>query len=99
MAVYELVGIGILGGLVAELASWFTIRRELHKGLPDWSKSRFYWTITALMALTGGLLVWLYTVSGTMMTAILAFNVGVSAPLVLEKMGRQTRPFEPGASD
>ncbi len=96
---YDLIGIGIAGGIAAELAAWFRIRRELHKGLPDWSKSKLYWLITALMALSGGLLVFIYLTSGTVLNAFLAFNLGASAPLVLERLVEQTPPLEPGASE
>ena len=96
---YDLIAIGIAGGIVTEVAGWFKIRRELYKGLPDWSKSKLYWFITVLMSLTGGLLVFAYWKSGTTLSAILAFNLGASAPLILEKLVDQAPTLEPGASE
>ena len=96
---YVLVAIGVAGGIAGELAGWFKIRRELHKGLPNWSKSWLYWLITLLMALAGGLLVFIYLKSGTALNAFLAFNLGASAPLILVKLIEQTPTVEPGASE
>ena len=96
---YDLIAIGVAGGFVVELARWFEIRRELHKGLPDWSKSWPYWLVTLLMVLAGGLLVFIYLKSGTALNAFLAFNLGASAPLILEKLIEQTPTVEPGASE
>ena len=96
---HDLIAIGVAGGIAAELAGWFKIRRELHKGLPDWSKSKMYWVVTGLMALMGGFLVFLYLSSGTALTAFLAFNLGASAPLILGRLVEQTPPMTPGSSE
>jgi hypothetical protein len=96
---YDLFAIGVAGGIAAEVAGWFKIRRELHRGLPDWSKSKLYWFITVVMALMGGLIVFIYWKSGTFLNAFLAFNVGASAPLILERLVDQAPSLEPGASE
>ena len=36
------------------------MRKELHKGLPDWAKSWLYWAVTIIMAVAGGMLVYLH---------------------------------------
>ncbi len=51
--------------------------------LPIHLKSWFFWINTVLMALTGGFLAYLYNISGTSLTAVLAVNVGASAPFIL----------------
>jgi hypothetical protein len=90
---------GVFGGALAELLQWVRIKRELHRGLPDWSRSTTYWIITTLMALAGGVLVVAYKGSGTTMNSILAINIGASAPLLLSKFVEKIPPIAPGAID
>jgi hypothetical protein len=78
---------GLLGGCASEVLKWFRIREELHKGLPDYAKSWSYWIVTVAMAALGGVLVFMYQASDdVVLSHILAFNVGASAPLILEKV-------------
>ena len=51
------------------------------------------------MAAFGALLVALYEASGSQLSPILAFNIGASAPLILEPLVRQVPSIEPGTSD
>jgi hypothetical protein len=88
--------IGFAGGVAAELVQWFGLRFSLHQKLPDWSKSWLYWIVTLLMAVSGGGLVYLYALSGTALSPILALNVGASAPLLLGKLVQQTPPIGSG---
>jgi hypothetical protein len=55
------VALGFAGGAAAELVQWFGLGFSLHRGLPDWSKSWLYWLVTLLMALSGGGLVYVYS--------------------------------------
>ena len=87
--------IGCFRGLAAELVQWWGLRHTLHQGLPDWSRRRPYWIVTALMSLAGGGLVYLYAISGTAITGILAFNIGASAPLLLSGLAQQAPPSDP----
>ena len=91
--------IGGLGGFAAELAQWFRLRRTLHRGLPDWSKSWLYWVLTLLMVGIGAVLVWLHIQIGGPMNAFLAFNIGLSAPLILTNLSGQIPRIEPGTSN
>ena len=76
---------GLLGGCASEILKWFHIREELHKGLPDYAKSWPYWIATVCMAALGGALVFMYQASDdVVLSHILAFNIGASAPLILE---------------
>ena len=78
---------GLLGGCASEVLKWFRIREELHKGLPDYAKSWSYWIVTIAMAALGGILVLMYQASDeVVLSHILAFNIGASAPLILEKV-------------
>jgi len=50
------------------------------------------------MILVGGGLAWLYAASGTVLTAILAVNVGATAPLVLQTLASEVE-IEPGKTN
>jgi hypothetical protein len=89
---------GLLGGLLGELLHWFGIRHQLHRGVPDWSKSWLYWTVTILMAVAGGLLVLAYVGTGATLNPLLAINLGISAPLLLKTLSAQVPPIDPGAT-
>lgn len=88
-----MIALGFAGGGAAELLQWFRIRKELHRGIPDWAKSWLYWMVTAGMVGVGGLLVFVY---GIKSNSILAFHVGVSAPLILKSLAEQIPQIDPG---
>lgn len=83
MEVLEIFIWGICGGIFAELAGIFEIRHDSPDDLPEWLRSPLYWIITFFMVLAGGLLVVIYVRSGANITAILAVNIGASAPLII----------------
>ena len=93
---WQMIVSGFLGGCAAELVHWFRMRRELHKGLPDWAKSWLYWTVTIIMAVAGGLLVYLHAIDSN---PILAFNIGASAPFILTSLTDQSPKVGPGRSE
>jgi hypothetical protein len=90
---------GALGGLLAELLGLFELRRQAPQDLPQWLKSPFYWSVTAVMICAGGLLVIVYLESDIQLKPILAVNVGASAPLVIRAFISQTPPVNPGRTD
>ena len=91
---------GLLGGCASEVLKWFRIREELHKGLPDYAKSWSYWIVTIVMAALGGVLVFMYQASeDVVLSHILAFNIGASAPLILEKIAGGVPGIEYGSVD
>ena len=73
---------GLAGGAVLELLHWYNIRRDPQ--IPTYARSAFYWAITVLMAAAGGGLAWLYF--GSQADAIVTFHVGLSTPLILQKL-------------
>lgn len=85
-----IIGLGIVGGLLAELLRWYKLRDS--PSLPVYLKSRRYWIVTILMIFAGGFIAWLYGEIGSL-NAILAVNVGASAPLILA--GLLKTPPEP----
>lgn len=89
MTPLEGFGYGLLGGALAEVGVLFKLRQVAPKQRPEWIKSWFYWLITILMCLAGGVLVVAYLKSGVTIIPILAINIGASAPLILGSLGRQ----------
>lgn len=90
---------GVCGGILAELLGLFKIRQQSPATLPVWIKSPFYWIVTALMILAGGALVIIYLRSGVSIQAIVAVNLGASAPLLIGTLVAQTPSIEPGKSN
>ena len=71
---------GIAGGVFAELLGWFKLRHQAPEDLPIQMRTAHYWIVTAGMILSGGLLVTAYLRSDVKVNAIMALNVGASAP-------------------
>ena len=72
--------LGVFGGFLAELGRWWKIREG--PNFPNYIKTIFYWIITILMIIAGGGLAYVYMLMGDL-NAILAVNVGASAPLII----------------
>ena len=72
---------GVFGGIGAELLQWYRIRDRLNSRAQN--AKALYWVLTILMVLFGGGLAYMYVASGTTLTPILAFNVGLTAPLAM----------------
>lgn len=82
---------GFLGAAVAELARWYRIREA--KKLPDYATSLLYWVTTLGMVLAGGGLAVAYGIDKQQ--AILAVNIGLSAPLIIQQLVRTGAPELP----
>jgi hypothetical protein len=74
---------GVFGGFLAELLGLFKLRHATGDSFPEWLKSRFYWMVTILMILAGGVLVVVYLKSKFTLSALIAVNIGASAPLII----------------
>lgn len=76
------------GGLAAEALRWWRLVRAHQEGsavpLPAYARSPFYWGLTAVIVLAGGMLAAAYVASGQQLGPILAVNVGASAPLIVQ---------------
>jgi hypothetical protein len=83
---------GAAGGVALELLHWYALRRD--PKLPAYAGSPIYWIITAGMIALGGLVAVLYF--GARAEALLAFHVGASTPLILQKL-TTTIAKQPGA--
>lgn len=75
-------GLGCAGGVAAEVLHWWNLRQN--DKLPVYATKIFYWLITAAMILIGGFVTWLYF--GSKAEGIVAFHVGMSTPLLLQKL-------------
>ena len=78
----QVFGVGFAGGILLEILHWYALRRE--RRMPPYAKNPIYWIVTALMALAGGGVALLYF--GGRAEAILPLHVGISAPLILQKL-------------
>lgn len=89
---------GLFGGIIVEALSWYKIRRS--KTLPNWFGSMFYWGSTVIMIIIGGVLVVMYLTSKEIsLNAILAVNIGASAPLIIATLADKAPPISPGSID
>ena len=84
--------LGLLGGGLAELAKWYKLRESTN--FPKYSRSWFYWAVTVLLILAGGLLAFVYSTIGDV-NALLAINVGASAPLIILGLASTAPPPPP----
>ena len=78
----SIFGFGCAGGALAELLHWWNLRQN--KQLPDYAISPLYWVVTLAMVVAGGFITWVYF--GQRAEAVLALHVGVSTPLILQKL-------------
>lgn len=78
----SVAGVGLAGGVLAEILHWWNLRED--KQLPDYARSPKYWTITIAMILSGAFITWVYF--GNRAEAIVALHVGISTPLILQKL-------------
>ena len=72
--------VGAVGGALGELLKWYQLRES--QNLPAYAKSPFYWIVTGLIILAGGVLAVLYKIPNSQL--LLAANVGVTAPLIIK---------------
>ncbi len=76
---------GFIGGVGAELTVLFGVREQFPDRFPHWIRSGAYYVVALLMALLGGGIALAYVRSGTNLSAILAIQVGASAPLFFRR--------------
>jgi hypothetical protein len=73
---------GCSGGAIAEVLHWWNLRTA--KKLPTYVYSAFYWSISIAMIAVGGFLCWIQF--GASAEALVAVQVGLGAPIVLQKV-------------
>jgi hypothetical protein len=89
----------VAGGFAVEILGLWKLRQQAPENLPQWLKSMFYWLCTFAMILTGGVLALVYSYSNVTLTAITAFHVGVTAPLIVASLSEFTPVIEPGRTN
>lgn len=70
---------GMIGGFAVELLRWWKLRES--KNLPEYVKSPFYWAVTFLMIVCGGLICCLYGFEDR--SPITLVHIGASAPAII----------------
>jgi hypothetical protein len=85
--------LGFLGGFVGELISLHGLRTAAPSELPKYIKSKFYWLMAFIMACAGGGLAALYGTDEVQ--ALLAVNIGASAPLILRSFASSIPTIKP----
>lgn len=86
---WSVFGCGFFGAFFGELLKWYRIREN--EELPHYAKSFVYWLITFFIMFSGGFLTVLYGIEN--INAILAVNIGLSAPLIIQNLSRSI-PFK-----
>lgn len=71
--------VACMGGVFAELLKWYKLR-EIGK-LPTYARQAFYWIVTILMVLAGGVVAILYGDSEK--SALLVAQLGATTPLLI----------------
>lgn len=85
--------LGFLGGLSIEVLAMYRIAHVPGRlRVPATIKTKFYWATVFAMSLAGSLIVYLYTSDGAVITHLLAFHIGISAPLILGNMSKHAAP-------
>ena len=84
--------LGFLGAFLADFIGWYKLRRLKPEELPKYLSSFFYWIISFAMWIVGGILVILYGTSNV--NAILALNIGASAPLIIGRFASIIPPIK-----
>jgi hypothetical protein len=84
-----IIALGIAGGGLAELVKWYKIRDSTN--MDEYKKPSIYWVLTVLMILAGGVLAFAYSKIGDI-NALLAINVGASAPLIIGGLANSPAP-------
>lgn len=74
--------LGTLGACINEFMHWWNLKTD--PAFPEYARRMKYWIITCTMVLIGGGLAVLYL--GASVDALLALHIGLSAPLILQKL-------------
>lgn len=89
---------GLFGGVGAEVSVVFAHRHRAANDFPYWLKSWVYYISSLVMVFFGGGIAVAYASSGTTLNAILAIQIGASAPLIFRKLS-ETIPETPRPPD
>ncbi len=99
MAVTDAVLFGLVGGFLAEFYSINLHRYKAKKEWPKYVKYWWYWLMAVVWVAIGGFLAGTYeSLEGTTLNALVALNVGATAPLIVEGLTRAAPDVSPGVA-
>lgn len=89
-----------IGGLLAQGASLFNhATKRPWRNLPWYYRTKFYWVGALFFVLAGGALALAHAMSDDVaLSALLALNIGATAPLLLEQIMRAAPELNPGTA-
>lgn len=73
---------GLAGGISNEVLHWWGLRYD--ENLPHYARKFFYWFITLVMILVGGVVAQIQLGNGG--EPFIAFQIGLLAPMLLKKI-------------
>lgn len=82
--------LGCIGGVLPVYSEFYKLRYTSPKDFPAYTRSWFYWFMASSMVLAGGGVVCFYISLGQEINPILALNIGASAPLLIDMIGKMT---------
>ena len=91
----ERVIIGAFGGLIYCLLQFLQVCATPRESRPDF-KAILYWLPYPIMVFLGGFLVYVQDTPQAPLSKILAFQIGVSSPLILKQMMQTSISFTQG---
>lgn len=77
---------GLAGGVSNEVLHWWGLRFD--ENLPHYARKFFYWFITLVMVIVGGVVAQIQLGSGG--EPFIAFQIGLLAPMLLKKIAGST---------
>jgi hypothetical protein len=92
--IYKQVLWGIAGGVLAQFIELWKFRENAPEELPKFLKSFFYWAMTIIMVLIGGFLVYIYNITGSNLSTMLAINIGATAPLLISELTSKNKKID-----
>ena len=92
---WGVLALGFFGGLIGEFVGIYDLRERAREEWPTYYKRVSFWGLTLAMALIGGILAAAYDDSKEL-SAIVAINIGASAPVILRQLRRTQDPISPG---
>jgi len=92
---------GIMGGALAEILGLYRLRYLHGTELPGYLRDPFYWIMTAsIIIFGGGGLTLLHILTGSVLSPILALNIGASGPLIIGQLASSSiQPTDPSDSE
>lgn len=89
MTVEEVFMWGVIGGLLPEALALYKLRHAKKGEMPDWLRSGFYWVVTLVMVVLGGLTALVYQKVGVNINELAALHLGAATPLIIASLEKK----------